>query len=43
MGRKKAYLNAVVSGYRMVYRPLAAILLEGFSLAKAATEPGASK
>lgn len=38
--RRKAYLNAVVAGYRMDHRPLAAILLEGFALAKATDERG---
>lgn len=38
--RKKAYLNAVVAGYRRNYRPLAGILVEGFALARTADERG---
>jgi cell filamentation protein len=34
--RRRAYLAAVVAGYRMDYRPLAGILREGFALAEAA-------
>lgn len=41
--RRIAYLHAVVAGYRMDYRPLAAILLEGFALAKAALDRGDAK
>lgn len=41
--RRTAYLRAVVAGYRNDYRPLSAILLEGFALAKAAEERGGSR